>query len=263
MTKQSITSNQEAQLKNILFGAAKKAVKVVRPNKDGMQLLITRGGEFQDYLVEGIRRYTAKMPNYDTARMILGKDFISPEDIAKARGVVYTEEQLLHFGKTMTPSQEVLKWCRDNDYMIVAGPPRPMSLLEVRDLNQKYFYSETGGWYANDKEKFARNDKVEPWWIMLRKKPIDDSTDKNWTEQQKLLQPAEFVPNAAEVTWAVTTYKAVRGVYLLPNVYVRTSSVDSGGYRVSVGLFDSKGLNVSYCSDDVRNVNLGLSSARK
>ena len=39
--------------------------------------------------------------------------------------------------------------------------------------------------------------------------------------------------------------------------------VDSDGNRVNVGNFDSQGLNVNNNSDDNRNDNLGLSSARQ
>lgn len=67
---------------------------------------------------------------------------------------------------------------------------------------------------------------------MLRKEPVQGSTSKNWNEQQALLSENEVTPNVAEVAWCVTTYKAVRNTHLLPSVYVRTSSLDSGGRRV-------------------------------
>jgi hypothetical protein len=138
-----------------------------------------------------------------------------------------------------------------------------MSLLEIRDTKNEYLYSKTGGWYSNDKEKFSRDDKATTKWLKLRKGPVPNSTKKNWNEQQPLLSDVEYVPNAAEATWGVTSYKAVRGVYLLPNVYVRTSSLDSGGNRVDVGYFDVEGLRVDSGWDDGRNGSLGLSSARK
>jgi len=216
-----------------------------------------------DYLLAGISRFGAIAPDYDLARTILGKDFICPEDVMKSRkAIVYTDDQLAQFGDTV-PSQEVLEWCRDNGYMLVAGPNRPMSLLEVRDLKRDYFYSKEGGWYANAKQKFAQNDKVETRWIMLRKEPVPESTSKNWTEQQALLSDVEITPNAAEVVWCVTTYKAIRNVYLLPSVYVRTSSLDSDGDRVYVGGFDAKGLYVDFCWDDDRYGYISVSSARK
>lgn len=206
---------------------------------------------------------TAKM-SYDDVRAILGKDFITPEEIATARKLTYTynEDQLQHFADTL-PSEEELLWLRDNGFMLVAGPSIQMSLLEVRSINNKLFYAETEGWYANEREKFARDENVNCEWLMLRKTPVANSTSKTWNDQQKLISEVEFVPNAAEVCWALTTFKEVRGEYLLPNIYVRTSSVDADGYRVCVGGFVGDGLDVSGCSDDGCSGGLGVASARK
>lgn len=261
MTIQSITSDQQKQFNRFVEDASNRALKEIGPDKDGLQRLFGRGGEFQAYLVAGINRFTAKVPDYDLARAILGKDFISPEEVAKSRkGVVYTDDQLAQFGDTV-PSQEVLEWCRDNGYMVVAGPAKPMSMLEIRDLRSDYFYSKKGGWYAE--RAFARDDKADTRWIMLRKEPVPESTSKNWGEQQALLSDNEITPNAAEVVWCVTTYKAVRNVYLLPSIYVRTSSLDSDGHRVHVGYFVAEGLCVSSWHDDLRSGDIGLSAARK
>jgi len=206
---------------------------------------------------------SADMTGYELASAILGKDFITPEEISSTRpGIVYTEAQLEEFESTL-PSREELDWLRDNGFMLVAGPPRPMSLLEIRDIKNEYLYSKTGGWYSNDKEKFSRDDKATTKWLKLRKGPVPNSTKKNWSEQQPLLSDIEYVPNAAETTWSVTSYKAVRGVYLLPNVYVRTSSLDSVGARVFVGYFVAGGLCVYNRWVDLRDDFLGLASARK
>jgi hypothetical protein len=267
MTTKSITSvrtaEQEKQYRRFVEDGGEKALKEVNPDKEGLQLLLARGGEYQAYMMAGIRRFTMKAPNYELARTILGKDFISPEDIAKSRlGIVYTDDQLTQFGGTL-PTQEVLEWCRDNSYMLVAGPAKEMSLLEVRELKSEYFYSKSEGWYAESKQKFSRDDKVGVWWIMLRKESVANSTSKTWNEQFALLSKQEVVPNVAEATWGVTTYKAVRGVYLLGNIYVRTSSLDSGGHRVCVGGFGAGGLYVHYCWDDSQSDGIGVSAARK
>ncbi len=256
-----ITSDQTKQLNRFVEDSVNRALKNLNPDKDGVQRLIERGGEFQAYLISGISRFMAKVPDYELARTILGKDFISPEEVAKSRkGVAYTDDQLSQFSDTV-PSQEVLQWCRDNGYMVVAGPNRPMSLLEVRSLKSDHFYSKEGGWYAE--QTFAQNDKVETRWIMFRKEPVPGSTSKNWNEQQALLSADEVTPNVAEVAWCLTTYKAVRNIYLLPSIYVRTSSLDSGGDRVYVGYFDAGGLGVDYWHDGIRDGPLGVSAGRK
>lgn len=257
-----ITSDQRRQFNRFNADAGRKALTAVDPDKDGLQQLFASGG-WQDYLVAGIQRFTAKVPDgYDLAKIILGKDFIPPEEIAVARGLTYTYEQLVKFGDTL-PAKDILEWCRDNGMMLVAGPPIAMSLLYIRSIGPAYFYSKGGGWYAESKQKFARTDKAETVWIALRKEPVADSLEKNWSEQSDLVTLPMVVPNAAEVVWGLTVYKAVRGEFLLSNFYVRTSSFDLDGFRVSVGDFVNGGLTVDDDWDSDRNFNLGVASARK
>lgn len=213
---------------------------------------------------------------YDLARSILRKDFISPEEIEEARSVIYTDEQLIKLGDTL-PTQEMLEWCCDNDMMLVAGPPKAMSLLDIRVINASYFYSKKDGWYTNKTEKFSRDDKVETVWIALRKEPVAGSFNKNWSKQNDLVTAPMVVPNAAETVWGLTTYKAVRNVYLFPDCYVRTSSRGSDGIprgsdciprgsdciQVDIGRFGAKGLIVSSNWYDPGIGNLGVASARK
>ena len=71
------------------------------------------------------------------------------------------------------------------------------------------------------------------------------------------------VPNAAETTWALTTYRAIRDIYLLDELYVRTSSVDSDGCHVSVGDFDADGFRLGSGWDGRCGSRLGVSASRK
>ncbi len=263
-----ITSDQTKQLERFTQDAVNRALKDLNPDKDGVQRLIERGGEFQAYVVAGISRFTSKLPDYTLARSILGADFISADEIATARGLAYTEDQLTELGKKL-PDQATLEALRDNGMMLVAGPPTAMTMLDVRAVHADYFYSKgpeqnDSGWYDEANEKFARTDKVEALcWIAFRKEPVEDSLNKTWSDQQALVVEPMMVPNAAEATWALTTCKAVRDIYLLDNLYVRTSSLDSDGHRVYVGVFDAGGLNVYSDWDDDRNGDLGVSAGRK
>lgn len=264
-----ITSDQEKQFTRFVEDASLKALKEVDPDKDGIQRLIMRGGEFQAYVMAGVARFTSKLPDYTEARSILGKDFISADQIMTSRGVTYTEDQLIALGKSL-PDKATLEAIRDAGMMLVAGPPTAMSMLDIRTLNPDYFYSkgpdqDDEGWYDNASEKFAKTDKVEARsWLALRKEPVDDSLGKNWEEQKALVAEPLYVPNAAEATWCLTTYKAVNDVYLLEGeIYVRTSSLVSDGGRVNVGRFDAEGLNVGHWWCDGRDGYLGVSASRK
>ena len=200
---------------------------------------------------------------YALATLILGDDFISSEDVANAYGFHYSDEQVTAFADTL-PDEKTLQWLRTNGYMLVAGPVVDSNLLQVRDFDNKVFYSKSEGWYAESQHTFSREDVVKSGqWLMVRKGPYPDSKSKNWDEQQKLLTEVEHVPNAPEMAYAVTAYFKVRDVYLLKGVYVRTSSVDADGRRVFVGYFDSRGLRVGHYFDGRRHGHVGVSSSRK
>lgn len=200
------------------------------------------------------------LKNEDMVRLILGDDIVFPDEIAEARGLSYTDEQLRHFAETL-PSEEALRWCKVNGYALVAGPPQPKSLLDVRQMESGLFYSKTGGWHEG--QKFARDDKAPTEWLAIRKEQVPNSTNRNWNEQLGLIRAEERVPNAGEMSWFVTTFFKVRGVRLFESVYVRTYSVVLHGDRVIVGYFNSYGLRFYVLWDGYRNDGIGVSSARK
>ena len=77
-------------------------------------------------------------------------------------------------------------------------------------------YFKTKGWYAEDREKFAKTDVVKAGeWLAIRKEALPNSFSKNWDEQQNLITEAEYIPNAPEVSYATTAYFKVHGIYLL------------------------------------------------
>lgn len=208
---------------------------------------------------------------YAQAITILGDDFIAPEEVAGAHNCAYTREQLAQFAATV-PGKDVLEWCREKGFMLVAGPPTPLCLFDIRELCSP-FSSGGSGWYAESRQAFSREQKVTMKWLMLRKEPVPGSLGKTWKEQVALLSPVEYVPNAAEVEWAVTTYKAARNIFLLRHVYVRTSSVAAGGIHVGVGYFNAEGWSLENpydnhyyarrdAKDDSRRGDRGLASAR-
>lgn len=196
----------------------------------------------------------------DVARAILGEDIIFPDEIAEARGLSYSEEQLKRL-VDMFPSEEVLYWCKANNYALMACPSEPLSLLEVRSLKPDLFYSRSGGWYPE--QNFAKNDKTVFGWPAIRKNIVPKSTSRSWKDQLCLLAGEERVPNTGEFAWFITTYYEVRGVWLFEHIYARTSSVDSGGGRVGVGGSIPEGLHVSDYWDGSRYGILGVSSARR
>ena len=259
--KRPITSDQRRQLRNFVMERLNKGIKQVGLDLDGLQRLLSRGGEFLAYMAEGIRRFSSATPDYTLAQNILGKDFITPEEVMAARpGVVYTDEQVAVLDRTL-PSRENLEWLREHDYALVPAPPNAQSLVEHRSLVPTDFQNDNT-WFLDPSQSFSRTDKAGPGWLAIKKTIVSDSTAKTWGKQQSLLSGVEHVPNSAELHWFLTTYHAVRKVRLMPTVYARTSSVGQDGARVYVGGFGGGAPNVGGWDDKAYDY-FGLAAARK
>ena len=200
-------------------------------------------------------------PSQIRAREIMGKNYLGIEEVVRQFGAAYTEEQLALLAE-IPFSEVVLEKCKDT-HILVAG--FPMTILDVRakapNKKPKTFYSYKDAWYNN--QSFAKDEKLEVRWYLIRKEAVVGSTSKNFDDQKALLSECEEVPRACELVYAVVLYFLVTGERLFPNLYVRTMSLDSDGIRVVVGYFGSDGLFVGSFWDDVRYVLLGVASARK
>ena len=203
---------------------------------------------------------------HELARLILGNDYITPEEVATAYDVGYTDEQFEHFADTL-PDMDTILWLRINGYMLIAGPPKDMNLLEVRELNNQLFYSKMKGFYAKDNQSYEfatiQTDVVKAGeWLMINKGEYQNSFNKIWDEQKCLLAEIERIPNVSEVGYAVTAYYKIHKIYLLPFYRVRTSSVSKDGYHVEIGKLCGNGLEVGDYKDNLRYLYVGVSSAR-
>lgn len=256
-----VTSEQARQIERIMDDAITEA----STDKDGAQRLIKRGDEFTAYIMAGFTRFTAKTPGFTLAREILGDVFLAPDEIAAARGLTYSEEQIAELERTI-PDRETLEWLKLNNYMLVAGSPSDMSLLDIVELNHAYFLnSKKRGSYFNENEAFASNEKVTCRWYMIHDGFMPNSTSKTWSEQQRLFSDYETASMAVELVWALTCYKEVRSnTYRFGRFYARTSSVDSRGIHISICLFEGGGLGVAtYWNDRYSSGNVGVFSLLK
>ncbi len=225
---------------------------------------VTARHNFAEYLKMGCPKLssndevvTNEFPEgHELVRFIFGDDYITPEEIAVAYGVSYTDEQLEHFADTL-PNIETILWLHANGYILIAGPRAEMNLLQVRKLDNELLNLE----YDESDQKLAQTDVINAGqWLAIRKDEVPDSFDKLWGEQQNLLTEIEYVPNAPEVSYAVAIYYKVRDIYLLHGNHVRTSSVNKDNNHVMVNV-DKNGLHVNIYWDKRHHCNVGVSSA--
>lgn len=192
------------------------------------------------------------------AREIMGRNFFGIEEAIKHFvGVSPTQEQLDALSEVPF-SETVLEQSKNTHVLVEVFP---LSILGIRGkVEHKLFYSHSDAWY--NEESFAKERGVASWQLVC-KTPADNSTSKDWQEQQTLLGKDDEVPTAQVMAYTIIGHYLATGERLFENVYVRTSSVDSGGSRVHVGHFDSRGLHVCSYWVDSRRGNLGVASARK
>ncbi len=167
------------------------------------------------------------------ARSLLCDDFITHNEIAHCCDeMTYRSDAALDFTSAF-PGSKIIEFCSLKGYILVAGPPRTMSLGDIAKLNKDICNIET---VANEKKLLAST--VKPTWLAVSKKILACSTYESWKSQTFLLSGSMRVPEAAEVMWAFTTYMKVRKKQLLPNHLGRVKTVGSDGNHLRCGCKD-------------------------
>jgi len=211
-------------------------------------------------VVSFVRDYSST--TQERAREIMSKNFFGVEEAVKHFGVNPTRQQLAVLSE-IPFSEAVLE---ESKYTHVLVAVFPLSILEIRD-KVKHIELPSGqpllsaqSWY--DEESFAK-ERGEVTWQLVRKTPVDDSTSKNWQEQQALIAKNDEVPSARVMVYTIVGHYLATGEHLFEHIYVRTSSVGSDGRCVDVGGFGSDGLFVDDDWVGAPGGGLGVSSARK
>lgn len=197
---------------------------------------------------------------YNVAKRILGEDFIPPETISEVLGIKYRSELRGKLTEKLPP-MAIIEWCNANNHAVIAGPPRSMSILQIRKLRPDSFCSGNN-WLLD--QGFSRKDLVTADWIIIRKGVVPGSLNKALGEQMKLINDhVEFVPNCAQLGWALVVYGIITRQSFLPNrVYALTSSMDMDGRCIRLGNISNEGIHISSTINEVRCGD-GLASARK
>lgn len=198
----------------------------------------------------------------ELARDILGDDFLSLEEVSQVRGITYSRDQLVEFGKTL-PDEEVLLKYRRRGCILVPGPSADQNLLEIHALSPHLFEVKTSMWYTGLREKFSRREVVKFRHYAFMKEPAPRSLNKEMSSQCNLLTKSERVPNIAEAVWCITTYELVRSIKLYQNVWAWSSTEvgSSLGQLVTFGRdFPKEGLRIDSWHGNIAKVNVGISA---
>ena len=198
---------------------------------------------------------------YELARKILGPDFITPQELASARGVGQPKRnQLERYEEEMPSDVEVLERYKASNAMCLPLPLKPKSIMTIRELGTDFFATKHWSWYAMQSQTFSYETMVGSTgspWLALMMAPLPQSFNRTEKEQGALLKPLGVMPTAVEVVWGLAVYKWVRGKLLLPDASVRTSCKASNKEeRVCVGNTAS-GIDIRPRKDNEVLYNLG------
>jgi len=192
------------------------------------------------------------------AREIMGNNFLGVEDAIKHFGISITDDEASALRDIPFP-ESVLRECKDTHILF---PGYPLSISDIRGrVPRELFYSHEDSWYNG--EKFAKKEKVQLRWYLIRQDITPNSTSKTYQDQVALLPDTEEPPRACEMVYMIILYYLTYQKRLFENLYGRCVDVSSNGYRVYVGDFDSDGLSVDYWAGDGCDGYVGVVASRK
>ena len=154
----SVTPRQKKHVLRLM----EDALDATQADKDSLQQIANRGGEFKEALTALIRRFTAKSPDHAFAREIMGKNMLGIPEVEQHFGSLTAEQRE---ALAVIPfSEEVLKAVAKTHILVAdAG----ISLLDIRSKARKgLFYKQD--WY--DSQEFASRTETA-CWRLIRKTP--------------------------------------------------------------------------------------------
>lgn len=201
----------------------------------------------------GSSNYKPEPSTYESARKILGEDFITPEEVsesvwhARQPKYDYTQAQILELQKTI-PSAAFLVWCKENDYAVIPPPPEPTSIIDIFDRHGWMFSDKTIWWHEKGKERDKLlKEPVAFKWLAIRRTRPEELASLTAAEQDTLVKARkiEHIPSSSEVLWFMMVLLKVRSDFLYGDWFVRTSSLSSQGEPIAIsGMAGGYGISV-------------------
>lgn len=180
--------------------------------------------------------------SYDLARLILGDDFISPEEVSDILGESYNENQLYNLRHTL-PDPKRLQRLYNDGYVLSAYPPKNLSLIDLEKFVSRPF---EGNSFKKEKDRFSSEvvyscaenatRKSGDCWLAVK---------KNFGSNDCLRPYYEYRPCVATVSYIVIAYYKLRKSALFEGSSVETSSEFSFGSEVAMNSQTEGGFTLS------------------
>ena len=178
----------------------------------------------------GAAASVAHYPNRDI--QILGNDLVLPEMVTKVTGLKYADEQLIQLAETF-PGHEMVSLLATEGFVLVPRPPISLSAYAVYCMCEAGNFGVTARY---ERYKYMRNTPTgAASWFKLRKEVPAATRRKSMADGRCTLSSDEYVPNVADVAYALTLFKLL-GRLLYEEVYALTATEYTPGCLVGVGM---------------------------
>lgn len=188
-----------------------------------------------------------------------------PRMMSKAPGFFKYSKEQVEESRRVAGSAYILKLLQEG-YLIIPGPPKPVSLVGLKQNFGTYFDVPDSSWY--DKLSFARREMLQPFgYLALRPGVVPNSLNETWENGIDYLKhKLETVPLAIEVAYVAVVYRLVCNKFLSSKITMRTASVVSttDGEAAHVGVYysEASGISVLSTRDNVVDKNIGTAAKR-
>jgi hypothetical protein len=176
MTATPITSEQTKQFRRFVEDAGDRALKEVALDKEGLQELLENGGRFQDYVLEGVRKFSTKGPVFPVYLDIevggKSKDQLLKELKSSGCNVSQWAEDIMSKPAWKPGEKERVKFARAKVRELgFDKPPKPHELFaRIRELGHSLCESGDG-----PAIRLALPDQPRSDWFWCAMEPISDS----------------------------------------------------------------------------------------
>ena len=215
------------------------------------------------------------MPGTSTqmqARRILGRHLIVPAELQGRAGIPsYERDQLIT--RSQFPNRRVLRALRRGGFVLIPGPPSPMTLIEIIDLDPQRWRGVAGSWdpawdrahrrHLSNKQRLGsvREHTAKAAWIAVKVVAPRASVGKPLADQVRALEANERIATAPEMAWAMLVCDHV-GIKLNHNVRARTASTNRFDDNITLVRFgDDKQFECSQEHPDRSQSGVGLGIA--
>ncbi len=203
---------------------------------------------------ESVLNENYEMSSHETACKIMGRNFFGIEAAAKHFGVNPTTRQFAALAQ-IPFSEKTLNACKDSHVLVAVFP---LSIANIYGTVQKLdlFHQE----YNYEEAVFFQN-KGEIGWQLVRKRPVNGSASKTWSEQQTLLSNDEEIPTARILIYTIIGHYLATKERLFKENYIRCVDLESH-FRICVGVSLDK-IHIRDCWDEDKYPTLRLATVMK